>query len=472
MANPTYIPASAGASVVFQAGSQNLIGTHVAQIEAGQASIIDHYAMQYYVYQLPDGTVFRIGGSDLVPDATGRLVAGTITNLSDNQTYSQNSYYSGFSISAAALQATVPDALSMTLMAAGNNSALVGESDSFTIAGSGNIAYFIGGYAVGDLTYGVNISPVSSLSINGGGTDNTIVFNGFRSDASLTANGTAETVGYPGYTNDQNTTFPSLTASLVNFDRLSFIDGSVFTDTLSPGAQADLLFRGILGRDPGPIGLGVLAENALSVGSNVIAQSILGSEEGTAYNGPLSDTQYVDRLYHTVLGRTADAPGEAGWVQQLHSGSLSRASVAIGFTSSQESASTNAALFAGGVFAADPQAIEIQRLFLAGLGHLQTNYGIAGNITELGGESLLTYEQKIVTSAEFTSKGPQDNASFVNQIQQTATGMVDPSATATYAGQLQAGTITRGGVLDAYTTSQHVTDQLSLIVSNNGVMHA
>ena len=192
-----------------------------------------------------------------------------------------------------------------------------------------------------------------------------------------------------------------------------------------------------------------------------------------ADNGALSNTQYVDRLYHTVLGRAADAQGESGWVQNLDSGSLSRASVAVDFTSSQESTIVNAALFTNGVFTANPQAVKVQRIFLAGLGHLQTNFGIVGNVTELNsGESLLAYEQKIITGPEFTSKGPQDNASFVNQIQQTATGMVDPAATASYAAQLQAGTVTRGGVLDSYTMSQHVTDQINQIVSNNGLMHA
>ena len=464
---------STGTSVFFEAGPQDLIGSHVAQIEDGQAAVINHFAMQDYVYQLPDGTVFTVEGAGLVPDATGRLVAGTITGLDDNQPYNRNSSYSNISISAAALQATPSTALSATLMAAGSNSVLVGESNPFTISGSGNTAVFEGNYSIGDLTRGFNISDVSSLSINGGDGLDSMIFDGFRSDAGLVVDGTSEEVDYPGYTNDQGTTFPALTASLVNFDTLSFIDGSTFTDTLSLGAQSDLLFRGILGRDPGPIALGVFATNAVSVGCTIIAQSILSSQEGTADNGSLSDTQYVDRLYHTVLGRDADAPGEAAWVQQLNSGSLSRASVAVDFTSSQESTNTNAALFAGGVFAADPQTVEIQRIFLAALGHLQTNYGISGNAGELnGGGSLLVYEQKIVTSAEFTSKGPQDNASFVNQVQQTATGMVDPRATVTYAAQLQAGTITRGGVLDAYTTAQHVTDQLNLIVSNNGVMHA
>ena len=468
-----YIPATAGSLVIFQAGMQDLIGYHVAQIEAGEALIMGHYAMQDYVYQLPDGTVFTIEGNDLVPDATGRLIAGTITGLDDNQPYNRNSSYSGFQLTASALQATAPVALSATLMASGNNTVIVGQSNPFTIAGSGNTAVFQGTYAVGGLTNGGNISAVSSLSIDGGDSLDTMIFNGFRSDANVAANNTSQTVTYAGLTNGQGTTFPNLTASLVGFDTLSFIDGSTFTDTLSVGAQSDLLFRGLLGRDPGPIVLGVLANAAVTDGSTGIAQALLGSQEGAADDGSLTNTQYIGRLYQTVLGRNADVVGQAGWTQQLDTGALSRAAVAVYFTSSQEAATVNAHLFTSGVFAANPQAVEIQRIFIAGLGHLQTNFGIAGNLAELnGGESLLAYEQKIVTSPEFISKGPQDNASFVNQVQQTATGMIDPAATATYAAQLAAGTITRGGVLDAYTTAQHVTDQLNLVVSNNGVMHA
>ncbi len=465
--------AATGTNIFFEAGIQSLIGTHVAQIEAGQAKIINHYAMQDYVYQLQDGTVFTIEGTGLVPDAAGRLVSGTINDLQDETNYNTNSSYGKISITAAALQAATPSGLSNTLMAAGNNSVLVGESNPFSLVGSGNTAVFAGNYSIGDLTHGFNASAVSSLSINGGDSLNTMIFNGFRSDSSLTANGTSETVGFPGYMNNQGTTFAPLTASLVNFDTISFADGSTFTDTLSLGAQADLLFRGLLGRDPGPLSLGELAADAVPVGSTPVAQGLLDCPEGMMDNGALSNTQYVDRLYHTVLGRAADAPGESSWVQNLDSGSLSRASVAVDFTSSPESATVNAALFTNGVFAANPQTVEIQRIFLAGLGHLQTNFGIIGNEGELnGGESLLAYEQKIITGPEFTSKGPQDNASFVNQIQQTATGMVDPAATASYAAQLQAGTITRGGVLDAYTMAQHVTDQINGIVSNNGVAHA
>ena len=67
---------------------------------------------------------------------------------------------------------------------------------------------------------------------------------------------------------------------------------------------------------------------------NQIAAGFLSSPEffGDAGN---TNTTWVDALYHDLLGRTADAGGEAYWLQQLANG-VSRTDVALGFATSQE----------------------------------------------------------------------------------------------------------------------------------------
>lgn len=73
-----------------------------------------------------------------------------------------------------------------------------------------------------------------------------------------------------------------------------------------------------------------------------VAQAFLQSPEFSARYGGLNDTDFVDRLYQNVLGRSADAAGETYWTAQMNGG-VSRAGVLTGFSDSPENRNATAA---------------------------------------------------------------------------------------------------------------------------------
>jgi hypothetical protein len=66
-----------------------------------------------------------------------------------------------------------------------------------------------------------------------------------------------------------------------------------------------------------------------------ISQSFATLPEFRTLYGTLNDTQFVDRVYRNVLGRSADAGGKAYWVSRLRSGT-SRGKVMTSFSESPE----------------------------------------------------------------------------------------------------------------------------------------
>ncbi|HEY4376775.1 MAG TPA: DUF4214 domain-containing protein, partial [Acidimicrobiales bacterium] len=67
-----------------------------------------------------------------------------------------------------------------------------------------------------------------------------------------------------------------------------------------------------------------------------IAQSFVQSSEFKSTYGSLSDTNFVKLVYTNVLGRQADAPGLAHWLDEMHNHGLSRGGVMIAFSESPE----------------------------------------------------------------------------------------------------------------------------------------
>jgi hypothetical protein len=131
---------------------------------------------------------------------------------------------------------------------------------------------------------------------------------------------------------------------------LSFSDGTELFNANTTAAAVDRLCAGILGHDADTGGLnywaGLTSEEGASLAQ--IATGILASPEFTS-QPPLSDTGFVDQLYVNILGRPADTAGQAYWTNLLADGE-SRGAVAVGFTSSTEAISDDAARLAHGLF--------------------------------------------------------------------------------------------------------------------------
>jgi len=96
------------------------------------------------------------------------------------------------------------------------------------------------------------------------------------------------------------------------------------------------LYRGAFDREADSPGLiyWMKEHNNLELGD--IAESFVASSEFNNLYGSLSNEAYVDLLYNNALGRQADAPGKAYWLDQLDKGA-SVGAVLIGFSESQES---------------------------------------------------------------------------------------------------------------------------------------
>ena len=65
-------------------------------------------------------------------------------------------------------------------------------------------------------------------------------------------------------------------------------------------------------------------------------QNIIGSSDGSASNSGDATTQFVKRLYQTILDREANSSGLNNWVNQIKSGAMDYKSVAMSFMHSEE----------------------------------------------------------------------------------------------------------------------------------------
>ena len=258
---------------------------------------------------------------------------------------------------------------------------------------------------------GVNLFEVdgagtsgSTTTIYGGGHYvETAEFAAYRSDASIINGGDNEAVVQNG-----------VTANLLGIDTLTFLDGSIYEDNGNVGAQAVLMFEGILGRVADPVNAGGFAYYASQYGLAAAGAAMLNCPEGQNDTAGLTDTQYVTLLYQNMLHSAPDQNGLAYYLSQLQSGALTRGGVAAVLAATPEAQIVNAPLFAGNtIFAADPGAVDVLRAYEVLLGRLPEISSLTANTRELdsGLQSLATLYTEIQTSPEFAKdQGVAPNA--------------------------------------------------------------
>lgn len=90
---------------------------------------------------------------------------------------------------------------------------------------------------------------------------------------------------------------------------------------------------------------------ALAGGTSLlaIATTFLNSAEGQQIYGGLTNAQFVDALYQTVLNRAADAGGRAVYIEALTNGTLTRAQMLLEFSESAEHRAITLPLYVGGI---------------------------------------------------------------------------------------------------------------------------
>lgn len=97
------------------------------------------------------------------------------------------------------------------------------------------------------------------------------------------------------------------------------------------------LFRAYFGRNPDLNGLNYWTNRSRNGTSLiVISSNFASSSEFLRTYGPLSNQEFVELVYHNVLGRAPDAGGLASWTGKLDSKTKNRGQVMVGFSESSE----------------------------------------------------------------------------------------------------------------------------------------
>ena len=168
----------------------------------------------------------------------------------------------------------------------------------------------------------------SAEQVDGGGGVDTFVLNGKRADWLITQSGDRiQVANGPGDT-------------LLNFERLTFTDGSIGLDLDGVAGQAYRLYQAAFDRTPDTDGLGYWIRE-LDAGKGDLAwmanNFIISEEFKSTYGSPetVSDEQFLNLLYQNVLNRDADGDGFTYWMNELESG-FARERVLASFSESIE----------------------------------------------------------------------------------------------------------------------------------------
>lgn len=141
------------------------------------------------------------------------------------------------------------------------------------------------------------------------------------------------------------------TDNFLNIERLQFSDGTLALDTSGNAGQAYRIYQAAFDRTPDAGGLSFWIKSMDGGRSlNDVATGFVNSAEfASVYGSAPSNSQFVDKLYHNVLGRDGEAGGIAYWNGRLDSG-VSKAEVLAGFSESAENVTGVSAKVADGIW--------------------------------------------------------------------------------------------------------------------------
>jgi hypothetical protein len=196
------------------------------------------------------------------------------------------------------------------------------------------------------------------------------------------------------------------TVDVKNAEFVTFNDGNTLAIASTDAeASALRLYEGLLGRDAdngGAEHFTTAIDNGASL--TAVTNEFLSSAE--YQNGV--NASYVESLYTSLLGRTADSEGEAGWLNALASGS-SRSDVAAAISASAEAQTAN-----------QSDSAFVEALYQSALGRNADNAGLDNWLSALSnGASRDTVVSSIVGSLEAANKA---NSEFVDSLYNNALG--------------------------------------------------
>ena len=247
--------------------------------------------------------------------------------------------------------------------------------------------------------------------------------------------------------------------TLTSLERLSFLDGTLFTDSDSPAARLYRLYDAMYDRAPDQAGLsGWMGRLASGTSLAEVAQAFATGPEVVANFGSLSNTHFVLQLYRNALNREADHAGAAAWIFMLDQGA-SRGSILTAFAESAEHRAITAAAVTAGIFVQDERTLAVARLFDAAFDRLPDREGIAywRGTLETGG-SLFSIANAFVSSQEFQDRyGALSNRQFIEQLYRfTLNREADALGLQTWTDRLNAGTTRAEMVVIFSESAEHV----------------
>ena len=142
-----------------------------------------------------------------------------------------------------------------------------------------------------------------------------------------------------------------ITLSISGAERIQADDGYLALDMDGNAGQAFRLYNAAFDRLPDGSGLAFWIDqldNGLSL--TAVAEGFTRSDEfRSIYGDNPTTSEFVDRLYHNVLGREGDAEGIAFWEGVLNSGAVANVDVLVLFSESPENVTGVAPQLADGI---------------------------------------------------------------------------------------------------------------------------
>ncbi len=258
---------------------------------------------------------------------------------------------------------------------------------------------------------------------------------------------------------------PGGTDRLDSVETIRFFDGQLSFHADLPAGRVFRLYGAALGRAPDPIGFGQWAQELGAGAADLatVAARFAGSAEFAARYGVPDDTGFVSLLYANVLGRAPDSAGLGFWVGAASAGA-GRAGVLLGFSESAEYKLRTAATYQKGLWAPDPEAVDVLRAYMAVLDRLPDGGGLASwTAAREGGMGRFELIDAFVAWAEFQGRfGHLSNRDFVEQMYRTALDRgTDPDGLAAWTHVLDAGIDSRSGVALGFADSAEMTAKLT-----------
>ncbi len=263
----------------------------------------------------------------------------------------------------------------------GNNVVIANSGDNEITTGAGRDTFYTGtGNDTIDAGAGYDVAHVAGSRAD---------FAASVSDGSLNLNGGDHAI---------NTS----SVEFISFDN----NESIVVASTDEEAAALRLYNGLLGRDADAGGAEAWGTAASGTALTDIAQGFLGSSE---FQNNMN-SEFIQSVYSTLLGRNADAGGEEAWLNLLAHGA-SRAEVIAGITNSDEGQAASAS--------AD-NTDYVKALYTSVLGREADDAGLDNWVAALtAGVDRATIAQGISSSAESTAKSASD---FIDELYNNALG--------------------------------------------------